>query len=246
MQFNPCAVIPVYNHSASLRPIVARLRGHDLPCLLVDDGSTCEHAEVIHSLSGAGVEVLAHPRNRGKGAAVKTGLRAAWERGFSHALQIDADGQHDLDDLEAFLAQARANPQAVICGRPRFDASIPKVRYLSRYLTHVWVWINTCSFAIPDAMCGFRVYPLAKVVPLLARESLGERMDFDIEILVRLNWQGVAMIWVPTRVRYDPNGVSHFRPVLDNWCISRMHARLFFAMLCRRLFRLARRFHGQG
>lgn len=237
MSFQPCAVIPVYNHSAALREIVMRLRGHGLFCLLVDDGSTVEHAEVIRSLSGPGIEVLTHPRNRGKGAAVKTGLKAAWDRGFSHAMQIDADGQHDLGDVEAFLAQARTHPQALICGWPWFDASIPKSRYFGRYLTHVWVWINTGSFAIPDAMCGFRVYPLAQVIPLLARGGLGERMDFDIEILVRLNWQGVEMVWLPTRVRYDPNGVSHFRPVLDNWCISCMHARLFFAMLWQKVFR---------
>lgn len=246
MSFNPCAVIPVYNHSAALGTIVAHLHERGLFCLLVDDGSAPPHAEVIRSLRGAGIEVLTHARNRGKGAAVKTGLRAAWERGFSHALQIDADGQHDLNDVEAFLAQARAHPQAVICGQPQFDASIPKARYFSRYLTHVWVWINTCSFAIPDAMCGFRIYPLAQVIPLLAQEGLSERMDFDIEILVRLNWRGVALVWLPTRVQYPPGGVSHFRPVLDNWCISRMHARLFFGMLRRRLFKLARSAHGRS
>ncbi|XSG85391.1 MAG: glycosyltransferase family 2 protein [Methylohalobius sp. ZOD2] len=237
MNFRPCAVIPVYNHGASLAAVVDRLRRQELPCLVVDDGSALEHADRIRALgaSDSGIEVLTHPVNRGKGAAVKTGLQAAGERGFSHVVQIDADGQHDLDDLKTFLARAQTYPEALICGRPVFDASIPKGRYYSRYLTHLWVWINTGSLAIPDAMCGFRVYPLTQVMPLLNREELGDRMDFDIEILVRLHWRGVAMTWLPTRVRYHADGVSHFRPLEDNWLISRMHARLFFGMLRRRL-----------
>lgn len=182
-----------------------------------------------------GVEVVTHSHNLGKGAAVKTGLRRAWQRGFSHALQIDADGQHDLDDLDAFLAAARARPEVVICGHPLFDESVPKGRYYSRYLTHVWVWINTGSLAIPDSMCGYRVYPLAPVITLLEQEVTGDRMDFDIEILVRLYWRGVSMEWLPTRVRYQTDGVSHFRLFDDNRRISQMHARLFFIMIARRL-----------
>ncbi|BCX80822.1 polyprenyl-phospho-N-acetylgalactosaminyl synthase [Methylomarinovum caldicuralii] len=231
MAFEPCAVIPVYNHSDRLGTIVAALRSHGLPCFLVDDGSDPAHRRVIDSLGDeGGVTVLRHARNRGKGAAVKTGLRAARAAGFSHALQIDADGQHELADVPAFLEVARSRPEAAVCGRPRFDASMPRSRYYGRWLTHVWVWINTASLAIPDAMCGFRVYPLAVLEPLLEKVR-GDRMDFDIEILVRLHWAGVPMVWLPTRVRYRADGVSHFRAWEDNWRISRMHARLFLQRL---------------
>ena len=237
MNFQPCAVIPVFDHSSELRGIVARLRLAGLPCILVDDGSAPSHATVMSRLArqDEAVEVVSHSRNRGKGAAVKSGLRRAWQRGFTHALQVDADGQHDLDDLEAFLTAARTRPEAMICGRPLFDESIPKGRYYSRYLTHVWVWINTGSFAIPDAMCGYRVYPLGRVIPLLDQEVTGDRMDFDIEILVRMYWRGVPLEWLPTRVRYQPGGISHFRLFDDNRRISQMHARLFFTMIARRL-----------
>ena len=232
--FRPCAVLPVYNHSDRLEALVTTLQGHGLPCFLVDDGSGQPHRGVIDALGKCGgVTVLRHPRNRGKGAAVKTGLRAARTAGFSHVLQIDADGQHEVGDVPAFLAAARSRPEAAVCGRPRFDASMPRSRYYGRWLTHVWVWINTGSLAIPDAMCGFRVYPLAAVVPLLDVVR-GERMDFDIEVLVRLHWAGVPMVWLPTRVRYRPDGVSHFRAWEDNRRISLMHARLF----CHRLARL--------
>ncbi len=237
MNFAPCALIPVYNHSERLPGIVRRLRESGLFCLLVDDGSSREHARTMADLAAqeAGVQVTVHRYNRGKGAAVKTGLFKARQLGFSHVLQIDADGQHDLRDVPRFLRAAGEHPRSVVCGLPRFDESIPKGRYYSRYLTHVWVWINTLSFAIPDAMCGFRVYPLERLMPLLECQSMGDRMDFDIEVLVRLHWQGVAMVWIPTRVRYDPAGISHFRPFEDNWCISRMHARLFFTMLQRQV-----------
>jgi len=233
LSFNPCALIPVYNHSRRLPGIVHRLREMGLYCLLVDDGSSPSHAQVLAALAAQDREVVVktHRQNRGKGAAVKTGLAEAFRLGFSHALQIDADGQHDLRDVGAFLQAARRRPEAVICGQPRFDDSIPKGRYYSRYLTHVWVWINTLSFAIPDAMCGFRMYPLSQLMPLLESESMGDRMDFDIEVLVRLSWRDVPMIWLPTRVRYEGDGISHFRPFEDNWRISRMHARLFFTML---------------
>ncbi len=233
MSYRPCAVVPVYNHSERLPGIVERLRNAGLHCLLVNDGSDALHTQRIRSLSlkNNAVTVIEHPRNRGKGAAVKTGLRAAREGGYSHALQVDADGQHDLAHVEAFLAMARTYPDHLICGRPRFDDSIPRGRYYGRYLTHVWVWINTGSFSIPDAMCGFRVYPIAAITPLLTENTLGDRMDFDIEILVRAYWWKIPMKWLPVRVHYPRNNRSHFRPWEDNWRISRMHARLFFHRL---------------
>ena len=152
-------------------------------------------------------------------------------------LQIDADGQHDPADIPRFLARARAHPDDVVCGVPRYDASVPKGRLYGRYLTHVWVWINTLSFAIRDSMCGFRVYPLPPVLRLMDEETIGLRMDFDVEVLVRLFWRGIVVHNLPTRVTYPLDGVSHFDVWRDNVRISRMHARLFFGML-RRLPRL--------
>ena len=240
--FKPCAVIPVYNHERSLPGVVAALRAADLPCILVDDGSSPAAAAVIDALAGqTEVFLLRHSHNQGKGGAVISGLREAQRLGFSHALQVDADGQHDLSGVELFLDRASQAPDAVICGYPRYDASVPKGRLYARYLTHVWVWINTLSLSIRDSMCGFRVYPLAPTVELIGRVHLGRRMDFDTEILVRLHWQQQPMVWLPTRVHYPADGVSHFRLWLDNALISAMHARLFFGMLLRAPRLLARR-----
>ena len=232
--FKPCAVIPVYNHERTLPTVVAALRAEDLPCVLVDDGSSIAAGAVIAQLAEhPAVYLLRHPHNQGKGAAVISGLREAARLGFSHALQVDADGQHDLSRIGLFLDRASQAPDAVICGYPQYDASVPKGRLYARYLTHVWVWINTLSLSIRDSMCGFRVYPLAPTLALIDQVDLGKRMDFDTEILVRLHWREQPMAWLPTRVHYPKDGISHFRLWLDNLLISRMHARMFGGMLLR-------------
>jgi glycosyltransferase involved in cell wall biosynthesis len=236
VSFRPVAVIPVYNHGDAVGAVVANVRAHGLPCILVDDGSEAGCARVLDALARApsrGVTLVRLARNQGKGGAMIAGLREAMRAGWTHALQIDADGQHDAADVPAFLARARAEPEAVICGVPVYDESVPTGRLVGRYATHVWVWINTLSLAIRDSMCGFRVYPLAGVAPVLDVPSLGRRMDFDPEVLVRLHWRGVRIASLPTRVTYPSDGLSHFRLGLDNLLISRMHARLFFGMLLR-------------
>ncbi|MCQ8105415.1 glycosyltransferase family 2 protein [Methylomonas sp. SURF-2] len=233
--FKACLLIPVYNHELPLPGIVERLAAYNLPCILVDDGSGATCAEVIDSLAARypWVESLRLTHNRGKGGAVKAGILRAESLGYSHAVQIDADGQHDLNDLAQFLAAAAAHPQAVVLGQPIFDASIPRLRYYARYLTQIWVIINTLSLQIRDAMCGYRVYPVATCAELIRNTALEERMAFDVEILVRLHWQQVPMLSIPTRVAYPQDGISHFRGLEDNLRISATHARLFFGMLAR-------------
>jgi glycosyltransferase involved in cell wall biosynthesis len=234
--FRPVVVIPVYNHEEAIGAMVAGVRRHGIDCLLVDDGSKPSCAAVLDALAAAddGVHLERLPANRGKGGAVMAGLRAAAARlGATHAVQIDADGQHDAADIPAFLTLAEARPQVIVCGAPVYDASVPKGRLYGRYLTHVWVWINTLSFDIRDSMCGFRVYPLERVLPLIDTETMGLRMDFDPEIMVRAHWRGIPVVNRETRVTYPMDGVSHFDVVRDNVRISKMHARLFFGMLWR-------------
>lgn len=232
----PVAVIPVYNHPDTIGRVVRAVVGQGLHCILVDDGSEPGCAAVLDALRSAQADatmLVRLPNNQGKGGAMMAGLREAHRQGYTHALQIDADGQHDPAAIPSFLALARQHPQAVVCGCPVYDASVPKVRRYGRYATHIWVWINTLSFDIRDSMCGFRVYPLASVIRLFDQQSIGRRMDFDCEVLVRLHWRGVPIVNLPTPVVYPLDGVSHFRVWLDNLLISRMHAMLFAGMLCR-------------
>lgn len=234
--FSPIVVIPVFNHPHTIAAVVAGVRAHGVPCLLVDDGSEPECAAALDRLLVAhtvGLRLLRLPHNLGKGGAVMAGLREAGRLRYTHVLQIDADGQHRVADVGGFLDTARDAPDAVIVGTPVFDASVPRSRLYGRYATHVWVWINTLSFDIRDAMCGFRVYPLAPVLAIVDAVRVGRRMDFDIEILVRLHWRGLAVRNRETRVVYPLDGVSHFDLWRDNLRISRMHATLFAGMLLR-------------
>lgn len=240
--FKPCVIVPVYNHERAIAAVVDGVRRHDVHVFLVDDG--CSKACVVE-LQRLGtlprVTLLVHSRNRGKGAAVCTGFRAAHAAGFTHALQVDADGQHTLSDIARLIDAARAQPDAVVCGRPIFDASIPKSRYYGRYLTHAMVWLETLSFEIRDSMCGFRLYPLEVVIALLDRHGIGPRMDFDTDILVRLYWRGVPTCWVDTKVIYPSDGVSHFRMFFDNVRMTSLHVRLVLGMLVRMPVLLARK-----
>ncbi|MFC0399277.1 glycosyltransferase family 2 protein [Paraburkholderia rhizosphaerae] len=236
MSFTACIVIPIYNHKDAIGDTVARLAVHQLPIFVVDDGSDDATQQVLHALRAQyapQLTLLRLPENGGKGAAVMAGLRAARDAGYTHALQIDADGQHDANDVPHFIAAARAAPAAVIVGRPVYDASVPKARLYGRYLTHLWVWIETLSLTIRDSMCGFRMYPLAAVCALIERVALPTRMDFDIEILVRLYWRRIAFHTIPTRVTYAADGVSHFDVLRDNLRITRSHTRLVGGMLWR-------------
>jgi glycosyltransferase involved in cell wall biosynthesis len=247
--FDACFIVPVYNHEHAIGAVLAGLLPHGLRCILVDDGSGPGCAAELRRLAALHpqqVVLVPHALNQGKGGAVMSGFRKAAELGYSHALQVDADGQHNLDDVPAFLAKARARPHALVVGCPVYDESVPKGRLYGRYATHIWVWINTLSLQIRDSMCGFRVYPLAPVLALIERRALGRRMNFDIEILVRLHWDGVDMVNLPTRVGYPSDGVSHFRLWLDNALISRLHATLFCGMLLRSPRLLARKLGRTG
>lgn len=230
-----CAVIPVYEHGRCVGRVVDALLRCGLTAIVIDDGSGPDCARQLDEIARTDgrIQLLRHQSNQGKGAAVQTGLRAAAALGYTHALQLDADGQHDLADVPRFLAEARAHPRAVICGLPRFGPDAPRSRLYGRRLTNFWVSVNTWSTDVPDAMCGFRVYPLGETVPLLDRSRHGSRMDFDIEIIVRLHWLGVPMRWLPTAISYPDGGVSHFRMRLDNALIARAHTALFFGMLAR-------------
>ena len=235
MSIQACLLIPIYNHWRSIRPTVERLAVYGLPIYVVDDGSDALTQDTLTALAAdcALVRLLRLPQNEGKGAAVMRGMREALRAGFTHALQIDADGQHETADVPRFLAAGAASPGAVVCGRPIYDASVPRGRLYGRYVTHFWVCVETLSFSVSDSMCGFRLYPLAPTCALIDRVRIPTRMDFDIEILVRLIWAGVGSINVDTRVIYPPDGLSHFDMLRDNLRISRMHTRLSLGMLPR-------------
>ncbi len=245
MALNICLLIPYYNHETLIGQTLAAVSDSALPCLLIDDGSRATSSAVLDELAQQYPWLKVHhlTENQGKGGAVMAGFHLAAEQGYSHVLQIDADNQHNAADIPKLLEAARQHPDALIAGQPIYDQSVPKGRLYGRYLTHVWVWINTLSLQIKDAMLGFRVYPLACALATI-EQGVGTRMDFDIEIMVKMHWQGVEVISIPTKVHYPSDGVSHFDVWRDNIAISRMHTQLFFGMLRRLPKLLYRRWSG--
>jgi glycosyltransferase involved in cell wall biosynthesis len=232
---NPCLLIPIYNHKDTIAAVLADLAPYNLPCIIIDDGSDATCREVIghEAAKYPWVRVLRQERNRGKGRALSVGFLYAYEQGYSHAIQIDADGQHNAQDIGRFLAEATTHPTALILGKPLFGADVPFSRYFGRKISRWCAWAETLSRAIGDPLFGFRLYPLAATAALLQRTRLGERMDFDPEIAVRLYWNGVGVRNVETRVFYPAEGRSHFRLLRDNVRISWMHTRLLAGMLTR-------------
>ena len=235
LTFSPCVLIPCYNHGAMMSGVLDRLQPFNLPCIVVDDGSDKATQDQLARLAAeySNLTLIRLPVNAGKGAAVISGIQAAADAGFSHAVQVDADGQHAIEDIPRLLALAKEHPAALISGQPIYDDSVPRSRLYGRWVTHIWVWIETLSLQLKDSMCGFRVYPVAPTRQLAQRVTLGKRMDFDTEVMVRLYWQGNPSYFIPTRVIYPQDGLSHFDALKDNLRISLMHTRLFFGMLPR-------------
>jgi glycosyltransferase involved in cell wall biosynthesis len=233
----PCLLIPIYDQPQRIAAVLEGLAPLGLPLVLVDDGSGEPTRRAAEALAARypWVELVRRPHNGGRGAALQTGYRAALARGFTHALQLDADGQHDPADAPALWELARRKPQALVLGDPQFDASAPPLRRYGRWLCRAWVWLETGSFAVADPLCGMRCVPLAAVAELLESRALGEGMEFDVELLVRLVWAGVPVQSAPVRVRYFADGVSHYHLLRDNWRLSRTHAQLCCALLARAL-----------
>jgi len=240
--FRPCVLIPTYNNAQAVADVVHTVREHLTDVIVVDDGSSEPTRSIVAKLAEDGLIVaLRLPKNRGKGAAVKAGFAEVARLGFTHAMQVDGDGQHDASRMPAFLQAAREHPQAAIIASPVYDDTAPAARLAGRKITTFWVAVETGGRIIDDAMIGFRVYP---VQASLDANPTAERMGFDIEIVVKLAWAGVPIVNMPVPVRYisaEDGGLSHFRPFADNALISWTHTRLTFWSIIHRLLSPFRR-----
>jgi polyprenyl-phospho-N-acetylgalactosaminyl synthase len=222
-----CLLIPTYNNPETLRGVVLKGREYLPDVIVVDDGSSEAGRQAAAALALEGLATVVHrPENGGKGAAVKTGFHVARELGFTHALQVDADGQHDLSAIPAFKQLSEQEPAALIVGYPKYGASAPLGRRIARKITVFWVGVEAGFGVIQDAMIGFRVYPLEAVSRFRA---WGNRMDFDVEIVVRSAWAKIPIVNAPVAVRYldeSEGGVSHFQPLRDTLRLSVLHSKL--------------------
>lgn len=228
-------IIPVYKHGKACVAVVDGLSQYGYPIILVDDGNGAETKAYLRQIAAdhPAVTLITLAKNAGKGGAFAAGLAKAHGLGWTHALQIDADGQHDLTRAPFFFAQAAANPHALICGYPEYDETVPAHRKNGRKFANNWAKIVSFESGIADAMCGFRVYPVEPTHRLLSRGRCDRRMGFDIDILIRLIWRGVPCQFFPVRVTYPADGVSNFHVLRDNARISWVYTKLCAGMLLR-------------
>lgn len=231
-------LIPSYDTGPRVYDTVRQARARWCPVWVVVDGSSDGTAEGLQQLAAAdpGLRVFVLPHNQGKGAAVLHGLQQAQAAGFTHALTMDSDGQHPAALIPAFMQASAARPEAMVLGRPVFDASAPLLRVRGRRISNAWTELETLGAGIGDALFGFRVYPVAALVQVMQASRFMRRMDFDTEAVVRLAWRGVKPLNLDAPVRYfsaEEGGVSHFRYGRDNLLLTWMHTRLVVGFLLR-------------
>jgi glycosyltransferase involved in cell wall biosynthesis len=231
-------LIPSYNTGRTLLQTVRSARAQWSPVWVVIDGSTDGSAAGVRELaaSDTGLKLIELEVNSGKGAAVLHGLQAAQDAGFTHALTMDADGQHPADLIPVFMQASKQHLDAMVLGRPVFDASAPLLRVRGRKVSNWWTNLETLGAGIDDSLYGFRVYPVVDLIEVMRRQPWMRRFDFDTEAVVRLAWRGVAPINIAAPVKYlsaDEGGISHFRYGRDNVLLTWMHLRLMLEFVLR-------------
>jgi uncharacterized protein (DUF2062 family) len=203
----PCVIIPCFNHVTTVASVAEGARLH-CPVIIVDDGSTLPLPNLPEC------KIIRLERNSGKGAALRAGFKFAASHGFTHAISMDADGQHRIEDLAKFLATAEAQAEALVVGVRDFYASgAPAGRRRSNAVSTFWFRVET-GIRLGDTQCGFRCYPLDLTQKL---KTNSERYAFELEFMVRAAWVGTPIVAVPLICPYQPDQLrhSHFRPVVD-------------------------------
>lgn len=210
-------VIPTYNNAETLAAVVADVKQYAEDIIVVNDGSTDHTADVLSSIEG--VTIITYPKNRGKGYALKLGLKRAHDLGFRYAITIDSDGQHYADDIPVFIDRIEQSPDALLIGARNLTAeNMPSKNTFANKFSNFWFRVETGQ-KLADTQSGYRLYPLDKLQGI---KTITSRYEFEVEIIVRAAWRGVSVENVPIKVYYAPaeERVSHFRPLRDFTRIS--------------------------
>ena len=203
-------VIPVYNHAATVAAVVRKTLFHHFPVIVVDDGSTDNTYDAVRSVPG--IQVLRHRENRGKGAALVTGMMQAAGK-YRWAVCLDADGQHNPDDIPNLISALPENRAAIVIGKRTGMETAPWTSRFGRKFSNFWVWVSGAAL-LADSQSGFRIYPLPETLHL---DVSAKRYQYELEVLVKAARQGIGTIEVPVSVDYSPMGrrISHFKPFRD-------------------------------
>lgn len=223
-----CVLIPTYNNAGTLAAVLEDVLGYTRQVIVVNDGSTDNTEAVLQNFPE--VQIVSYPSNKGKGYALRTGLREAHKRGYAYAIVMDSDGQHYAHDLPQFLEQISLHPGALVIGARNLDQEhVPTKSSFGNRFSNFWFWVNT-GIRLPDTQSGYRLYPLEKIAD---KTYFTTKYEFEIEIIVRAAWSGVPVRYIPISVYYPPaeERISHFRPLKDFTRISILNTFLVLAAL---------------
>lgn len=227
--FSPVVLVPTYNNADTLLSVLEKIDLYQLTVIVINDGSEDATAEILAKWVIKHYQkrlVITHAQNQGKAAALQSGFAFARAKGYTHALTIDSDGQHDAADIPAFIATARSNPRSLILGMRQYDLdSYPGKNKLGRFFSNLAIQLE-CGLRVSDSQCGFRVYPLGLLAGL---RCVSGRYAFEAEILTRSGWAGAGAVQCPASCRYEipeARRVTHFRPWLDTTHGLCLHAYL--------------------
>ena len=239
-----CVIIPTYNNVHTIGKVVQDVMVYCDQLIVVDDGCTDGTLDVLQSLSES-IHIVSYQPNRGKGHALVAGFRKAKELGYTHAITIDADGQHFADYIPQLIEEMEKHPQAIIVGcRNLTEKNMPRQNTFANRFSNFWFRLQT-GVNLSDTQSGYRLYTLSSLRGL---GLITSRYEAELELLVFAAWAGVQICSVPVKVYYPPVGerVSHFRPVYDFVRISILNTILCVAALVygypRRLARRIKRF----
>ena len=226
---NICLLIPVYNSEKLIADVVKSVLPYTKNVMVVNDGSTDGTLHVLENFPE--ITLLSYTKNRGKGYALQCGFQKAFEMGFSHAITMDADGQHLASDIETVVQAAQKHPDALIVGARKFDnPNMPHGSIFANRFSNFWFTVQTGK-RLPDTQTGFRVYPLHSIGKM---RLFTNRYEAELELLVRSAWRRIPIVSQPVNVYYPPQNerISHFRGSIDFFRISLLNTVLcFFAVV---------------
>ncbi len=210
-----CVIVPTYNNQKTLKKVLDSILDYTANVIIVNDGSTDETFEILKQYSQ--LTQIHHPKNLGKGRALRNGFRKALEQNFEYAITIDSDGQHFASDIPNFIEEIQKEPNALLIGsRNMTQENVPKKSSFGNKFSNFWFKFET-GIKLEDTQSGFRLYPLQ----LLPKKFYTNKFEFEIEVIVRAAWKGIVVKNIPIQVLYDPaERVSHFRPFRDFTRIS--------------------------
>ncbi len=224
---NACVIIPTYNNAKTLPRVLDGVRRYTSQIIVVNDGSTDTTPDILAQYSG--LTVIHLPYNKGKGNALRTGFREAGTKDFDYAITIDSDGQHFPDDIPAFVRDLEKNGDALLIGDRNMNrAGIPGKSSFGNRFSNFWFRFET-GITLSDTQSGFRLYPLKSIQGIRFYTT---KFEFEVEVIVKAAWRGIAIRNVPINVLYDPaERVSHFRPFRDFTRISILNTWLVLVTL---------------